>query len=198
MKLAKKGFHRDLQYEVQHDPPSHPVKALLVHRLPRGVYMDRYQIADLNKDTGLQALLDSPVDLESPAHLSSSFSALVFLSTPGPLQATVPVHGRYHRPSNTGGWEHVTIEPPRLLLRQESCGTLDPSLSHSVVKAPCTFQNESVCSWLEIHGLQVSRVIFEIPVGDSSLTNQVCVVTLLVTMLCCIYICKALWKHGIF
>lgn len=69
-----------------------------------------------------QVLLDSALDLEAPAHVSSAFSALVFLSPPEPLQAAVPVHGRYHKASSSGGWERVVIEPPRLLLRSEHCG----------------------------------------------------------------------------
>ncbi|TSK53746.1 Serine/threonine-protein kinase PAK 2 [Bagarius yarrelli] len=154
MKLTKKGFHRDLFYEVQHEPTSNPVKALLLHRLPNGVYMDQYQLADLREEMELQVLLNSALDLESPAHVSPTFSALVFLSPPEPLQAAVPVHGRYHKSSRSGGWERVIIEPPRLLLRLEHCNTVDPGPSHRVVEAPCTIQNQSLCSWLEIRGLQ--------------------------------------------
>ncbi|XP_060797252.1 phosphatidylinositol-glycan biosynthesis class X protein isoform X3 [Neoarius graeffei] len=157
MKLTKQGFHRDLVYEVRHEPTSHLFKALLLHTLPNGVYMDQYQLADLREEMGLQVLLDSALDLESPAHVSSTFSALVFLGPPEPLQAIVPVHGRYHKASSSGGWERVIIDPPRLLLRSEHCDTVDPGLPHRVVDAPCTIQNQSLCSWLEIHGLQRRR-----------------------------------------
>ncbi|KAK3562366.1 hypothetical protein QTP86_033438 [Hemibagrus guttatus] len=156
MKLAKYGFHRDLVYEVRHEPTSHPVKALLLHTLPSGVYMDQYQLADLREEMGLQVLLDSALDLESPAHVSSAFSALVFLGPHDPLHAAVPVHGRYHKASSSDGWEQIIINPPRLLLRSEHLlgDTVDPGLPHRVVEAPCTTQNQSLCSWLEIHGLQ--------------------------------------------
>ncbi|KAI5626575.1 phosphatidylinositol-glycan biosynthesis class X protein precursor [Silurus asotus] len=198
MKITKQGFHRDLVYEVRHEPRSRPVKALLLHRLPSGVYMDQYQLADLREEMGLQVLLDSSLDLESPAHISSAFSALVFLSPPEPLQAAVPVHGRYHRASSSGGWEHVIIDPPKLLLRPEHCDTVDPGLPHRLVDAPCTIHNQSLCSWLEIHGLQVSKVSLELPVGDSSLTIPVCAVTTLVSLLCSAFLFRAIWKRGIF
>ncbi|XP_017334115.1 phosphatidylinositol-glycan biosynthesis class X protein isoform X1 [Ictalurus punctatus] len=198
MKLTKQGFHRDLVYEVRHEPTSHPVKTLLLHRLPNGVYMDQYQLADLREEMGLQVLLDSALDLEAPAHVSSAFSALVFLSPPEPLQAAVPVHGRYHKASSSGGWERVVIEPPRLLLRSEHCDTVNPGIPHRVVDAPCTVQNQTLCSWLEVHGLQVPSVSVKLPVGDSSLIIPVCAVTTLVSLLCSAFLFRAVWKHGIF
>ncbi|XP_036442415.1 phosphatidylinositol-glycan biosynthesis class X protein [Colossoma macropomum] len=201
--IAKRGFHRELLYEVQHDPTPHVIKALVIQRLPSGVYMDQYQLASLREDTGLQVLLDSAVSLEDPAYMSSGFSALVYLSPadglPGLLQAAVPVHGRYHRPSSSGGWERVYIEGPRLLLRPESCETLPSGLPHRVVEAPCTVQNQSVCSWLEIQGLQVpDSVTLELPVGDFSLTGPVCAGTILATLLCFALLFRTIWKHGIF
>ncbi|XP_072516107.1 phosphatidylinositol-glycan biosynthesis class X protein [Salminus brasiliensis] len=200
--VGKRGFHRELMYEVKHDPTPHFIKTLLVQRLPSGVYMDQYQLASLKEDTGLEVLLDSAVSLEDPAYVSPAFSALVYLSpAAGMLQAAVPVHGRYHRPSGSGGWERVTIERPRLLLRAESCATetLLTDLPHRVVKAPCTVHNQSLCSWLEIQTLQVSgSVSLELPVGDLSLAGPVCAGTVLATLLCCALLFRSIWKHGIF
>lgn len=51
------AFFRDLVYEVRHEPTSHPVKTLLLHRLPNGVYMDQYQLADLKEEMGLQVIM---------------------------------------------------------------------------------------------------------------------------------------------
>lgn len=34
---------------------------------------------------------------------------------------------------------------------------VDPGLPHRLVDAPCTVQNQSLCSWLEVHGLQVTE-----------------------------------------
>ncbi|MCI4383415.1 hypothetical protein PGIGA_G00026230 [Pangasianodon gigas] len=130
--------------------------------------------------------------------LSVKLTKQGFHSPPEPLQAAVPVHGRYHKASSSGGWERVIIEPPRLLLRSEHCDTVDPGLPHRVVDAPCTSQNQSLCSWLEIHGLQVPNMSLELPVGDSSLIIPVCAVTSLVSLLCSAFLFRAVWKHGIF
>ncbi|KAG7487426.1 hypothetical protein MATL_G00023240 [Megalops atlanticus] len=201
--LLKRGFHRELKTTVQYGHPSPDgLRALLVQNLPRGVYMDPYQLASLHQDTGLQVLLDAEVDLEAPAYVSHGFSSFVYPTrdpgSPRRLQAAVPIHGRYHRPSGSGqGWERVEIEPPRLLLRREGCQQLLPTPPHVLVDAPCTFHNLSICRWLEIQLPQGEMgVSLELPVGDQSLVVPVCAGTLLVTLLCCALIAVTVWRHG--
>ncbi|CAM4662198.1 unnamed protein product [Leuciscus chuanchicus] len=194
MKITKAGFHRDLLYSVEWGEVDHDVKALLVQKLPSGVYMDEYQLETLKHDTGLEVLLDSKVDLEAPEYLSSGFTALVFLS--GKHEATVPVHGRYHRPSNSSQkWVTVEIEPPRLFLRSDQC--VLPH--HEATEAPCTVRNHSICSWLEILRLEDTGVVsLEIPVGDSSMILSVCVGTVLTAALSCVFLLRSIWRHGTF
>lgn len=192
MKITKAGFHRDLIYSVEWGKVDHDVKALLVQKLPSGVYMDEYQLETLRHDTGLEVLLDSKVDLEAPEYLSSGFTALVFLS--GKHEATVPVHGRYHRPSNSSQkCVTVEIQAPRLFLRSDQC----VSHRHEATEAPCTVRNHSLCSWMEI--LQDSgSVSLEIPVGDSSMLLSVCVGTVLTASLSCVFLLRSIWRHGTF
>ncbi|KAI2650721.1 Phosphatidylinositol-glycan biosynthesis class X protein [Labeo rohita] len=197
MKISKAGFHRDLHYSVHWSKIDHDVQALLVQKLPSGVYMDEYQLETLRRDTGLEVLLDSKVDLEAPEYLSSGFTALVFLS--GKHEVVVPVHGRYHRPSDSSKWVKVDIESPRLLLRSDQCQTLSPGVRHVMFDAPCTVSNHSICSWIEILHLEDNGgVSLEIPVGDSSMIVTVCVVTVLTTVLSCAYLLTNIWKHGSF
>lgn len=71
-------------------------------------------------------LLDSAIDLDGPAYKSSGFATYVYPShhgpTPSVLRVTLPVHGRYHEPSEVGKtFTSVHIEPPELLLRTEKC-----------------------------------------------------------------------------
>ncbi|XP_073688925.1 phosphatidylinositol-glycan biosynthesis class X protein isoform X1 [Garra rufa] len=194
MKISKAGFHRDLEYSVQWSKIHHDVQGLLVQKLPSGVYMDEYQLETLRRDTGLEVLLDSKVDLEAPEYLSSGFTALIFLS--GKHEVVVPVHGRYHRPSDSSKRVKVDIETPRLLLRSDQCQTLSPGDGHLVVDAPCTVRNQSVCSWIEILDLKDNNgVSVEIPVGDSSMSLMVCVVTVLTAVLSCAYLLANIWKH---
>ncbi|XP_039540307.1 phosphatidylinositol-glycan biosynthesis class X protein isoform X2 [Pimephales promelas] len=199
MKITKAGFHRDLLYTVEWGEVDHDVKALLVQKLPSGVYMDEYQLETLRHDTGLEVRLDSKVDLEAPEYLSTGFTALVFLS--GKHEATVPVHGRYHRPADSGV-ERVTVEleSPRLLVRSDKCETPRAvSPHHEATEAPCDVSNHSVCSWLEIRRLQdTGSVSLEIPVGDSSMMLSVCVGTLLTAALSCVFLLRSIWRHGTF
>ncbi|XP_066503585.1 phosphatidylinositol-glycan biosynthesis class X protein isoform X2 [Hoplias malabaricus] len=200
--VSKKGFHRELLYKVRHVPTPHFLKALLIQRMPKGVYMDQYELASMREDTGLQVFLDSSVHLEDPSYMSTCFTALIYLSPanghPGLLEAVVPFHGRYHRPSDSGGWEIVTIKQPKLLLFPESCEKLTPSEPHHIVKAPCTVHNQSLCSWLEIKGLQDPYLVtLQIPVGNFSLTLLVCAGTMLTSLLCCALLFRIIWTHGI-
>ncbi|XP_016330033.1 phosphatidylinositol-glycan biosynthesis class X protein-like isoform X2 [Sinocyclocheilus anshuiensis] len=197
MKISKAGFHRDLQYSVQWSKIDHEVKALLVQQLPSGVYMDEYQLETLRRDTGLEVLLDSKVDVEAPEYLSSGFTVLVFLS--GRREAAVPVHGRYHRPSASSKRVKVYLDPARLLLRSDQCRTARAGLHRVVVEAPCTFSNHSICSWTEILDLQDSGgVSLELPVADSSMLLTVCAGTVLTAVLSCVYLLRNIWKHGSF
>ncbi|XP_065100507.1 phosphatidylinositol-glycan biosynthesis class X protein [Paramisgurnus dabryanus] len=201
MKITKAGFHRDLQYSVQYDKVDHDVKALLVQKMPSGVYMDEYQLATLREETGLEVLLDSKVDLEAPEYLSTGFTAFIYLSPSseisGQHEATVPIHARYHRPSESGDkWVKVDIGSPRLLIRSDQCKTQSSHLSYEFVDAPCTFSNVSICSWLEIQDLEeTGPVSLDIPVGDARQIFIVCVGTVLVTLLSCFLLFRAMWNH---
>ncbi|XP_052446216.1 phosphatidylinositol-glycan biosynthesis class X protein isoform X1 [Carassius gibelio] len=193
VKISKAGFHRDLQYTVEWSDTDHDVQALLLQKMPSGVYLDEYQLETLRRDTGLEVLLDSKVDLEAPEYLSSGFTALVFLS--GAREAVVPVHGRYHRPSDSSERVRVDLERPRLLLRSDQC----PGVRGVVVDAPCTVSNHSICSWMEILDLEGDAGLsLELPVGDSSMIFSVCVVTVLTTVLSCVYLLRNIWRHGSF
>ncbi|XP_056133429.1 phosphatidylinositol-glycan biosynthesis class X protein [Lampris incognitus] len=205
LEINKKGFHRELVTTVEFSPdvPS-ALKVLLVHRFPSGIYVDPYQLTSMSEHSLLQILLDSTIDLEMPAHKTMGFVALVYPTldekNPRLLKVTVPVHGRYHEPSVDGKmFASVTLEPPDLLLRANMCAQLYHSESHTIVDAPCTVDNLSMCQWIKIQPQQEqSHVSVQIPVGDRSLVTFVCTGTLLITMMCCVALSKIIWKHGDF
>ncbi|KAL1022906.1 hypothetical protein UPYG_G00034040 [Umbra pygmaea] len=202
MDIRKKGFHRELVTTIDF---SHGfldgLEVLLVHRLPSGIYTDPYHLATLKDNTGLQVLLSSSVDLEAPAHMSDDLTVFVHSSLDkGSFKATVPIHGRYHKPSLTRKrFELVKIEYPKLILRTNTCTHLISYPPYKIVDAPCTVHNFSTCQWLEIELLQNQvPVSLEIPVGDGSLVVPVCAGSLLVTLLCCIILSSNIWRHGVF
>ncbi|KAM4629040.1 phosphatidylinositol-glycan biosynthesis class X protein [Polymixia lowei] len=205
MEINKKGFHRELVNTVQFSPDvPGDLKVLLVHRWPSGIYVDPYQLASLNDHSDLQILLDYTIDLEVPAHKTVGFVALVYPTPDGQnprlLKATIPIHGRYHEPSFVSTkYVFVNLGAPELLLRTDTCTDHQYLEPHSLVDAPCTAANSSMCSWVTIqHQQEQGHASLQIPVGDGSLVIPVCTGTLLVTMMCCVALSKNIWKHGIF
>ncbi|XP_026201187.1 phosphatidylinositol-glycan biosynthesis class X protein [Anabas testudineus] len=204
VQIGKKGFHRELETTVELSPDViHEVRVLLIHRCPSGVYVDPYQLASLSHKRDWQILLDSAIDLEVPAHKTSGFVAYVYSTLDGPtpkqLKITIPIHGRYSEPSFDGKtFTSVKIEPPELLLRTDKCMEIDELEPYTVMDAPCTADNSSMCSWVKMHHQQEhGAVILQFPVGDGSLVMPVCGGTLLVTLICCVALCKYMWKHKI-
>ncbi|KAM6939140.1 phosphatidylinositol-glycan biosynthesis class X protein [Lycodopsis pacificus] len=202
VEITKKGFHREVVTTVELSPDVlSGARVVLVHRWPRGVYVDPYQLASLSEQSDWQILLDSAIDLEVPAHQTAGFVTYVYPSLDGPtprLKVTIPIHGRYHEPSYDGGtFTSVDIEHPELLLRTEKCTQLHNVEPHAVVDAPCTHDNSSTCPWVKLQHQERGLVRVQFPVGDGSLVTPVCAGTLLVTMLCCVALSKHMWKHRI-
>uniref|UniRef100_A0A3Q3VYP1 Phosphatidylinositol-glycan biosynthesis class X protein n=1 Tax=Mola mola TaxID=94237 RepID=A0A3Q3VYP1_MOLML len=209
LEITKKGFHREVvtTVELSLDALS-GVRVMLVHRWPRGVYLDPYQLASLSDHSDWQILLDSAIDLEVPAHKTSGFVTYVYPSPLRPtsrlLRVTLPIHGRYHEPTfDEKRFTSVNIEPPDLLcLNVNLCSFLGVEFNnfkpHTVLDAPCSPDNSSTCPWVRVHHQQKQGpVCLQFPVGDGSLVTPVCAGTLLVTMICCVALSKYMWEHRI-
>uniref|UniRef100_A0A8C9XW19 Phosphatidylinositol-glycan biosynthesis class X protein n=1 Tax=Sander lucioperca TaxID=283035 RepID=A0A8C9XW19_SANLU len=192
VEIVKEGFHREVVTTVELSPDVlSDVRVLLVHRWPRGVFVDPYQLASLSDQSDWQILLDSAIDLEVPAHKTVGFVTYVYPSPDGPtprlLKVTIPIHGRYHEPSFV-----------ELLLRTEKCTQLNNKEPYTAVVAPCTPDNSSTCQWVKLqHQQERGAMGVQFPVGDGSLVRPVCGGTLLVTVLCCVALSKHMWKHRI-
>ncbi|XP_038124515.1 phosphatidylinositol-glycan biosynthesis class X protein [Cyprinodon tularosa] len=204
LEVSKKGFHREVTTTVDVRPEalSSGASVLLLHRWPRGVFVDPYQLASLSDHSNWEILLDSAIDLELPAHKTSGFSTYMFPTTllPNILKFKIPVHGRYHESSFAGEtFTSVHFEPPELLLRTKKCTDLHRFESYPVVDAPCTVSNSSTCSWFKKSQQQEGSSIISmmLPVGDGSATKLVCSGTLLVTGICSVALSKYILKHRI-
>uniref|UniRef100_A0A3P9HC43 Phosphatidylinositol-glycan biosynthesis class X protein n=1 Tax=Oryzias latipes TaxID=8090 RepID=A0A3P9HC43_ORYLA len=203
VELSPKGFHRDVvtTVELGSETPA-DVRALLVYRWPRDVYVDPYQVASLSHQRGWQMLFNTAIDLEEPAHRTSEFSTYVYPShagpTPNPLKVTIPIHGRYHKPSFDGKtFTPVHIELPELLLWTKKCTPFQRLEPHTVLDAPCTASNTSICSWVKIQNPNKNSVhmSLHLPVGDGSTVRLICAGTLVVTLICCVVLCHSMLKH---
>nr|XP_057930440.1 phosphatidylinositol-glycan biosynthesis class X protein [Doryrhamphus excisus] len=200
VEIKNRGFHREVETTVElHRDALKKVSVLLLHRWPRGVYVDPYQLSFLTDKVDWQILMDSTIDLEVPAHQSFGFVTYVYTAFTEPLKVTIPIHGRYHQPSFAGGtYEFVTIDPPELLLRTEECSEWNNFDLHTVMEAPCSAYNTSICLWVHVnHQQKHSHDTLQLPIGDGSLVRPVCTVTLLVTIMCCLALSKYMWKYRI-
>nr|XP_061834166.1 phosphatidylinositol-glycan biosynthesis class X protein [Nerophis lumbriciformis] len=195
--IKNKGFHREVETTVElHHDAFKDIRVLLLYKWPRGVYVDPYQLSFLAEKVDWQILVDSAIDLEVPAHQASGFVTYVYPALSERPKVTIPVHGRYHRPSFVGkAFESVTIEAPRLLLRTEECSKWDNLEPHAVMEAPCTADNASTCLWIDVNQQKHGHVRLQLPIGDGSLVRAVCTITLLVTITCCLALSKYMWKH---
>ncbi|XP_067086795.1 phosphatidylinositol-glycan biosynthesis class X protein isoform X1 [Osmerus mordax] len=200
MNIKKSGFHRELVTTVEFSPEApNRLRILLSYRFPSGLYIDPYQLAPQKEDQDLQVLLNSAIDVETPAHMSAGFTALVYMSLVGKkLKFPILIHGRYHKPSLTEeNFQFVQIELPKLMFKADNCIPVHLLPPHNVVDAPCTAVNISMCQWLNIQNLQEHRhVTLEMPLGDESVVNPVCAGTLLVTLLCCVVLSRRILKNG--
>uniref|UniRef100_A0A8C6TPY3 Phosphatidylinositol-glycan biosynthesis class X protein n=1 Tax=Neogobius melanostomus TaxID=47308 RepID=A0A8C6TPY3_9GOBI len=202
--LLKTGFHRELVTTVQFNTHGFLGKLLLVYSWPKDIYVDPYQLVSLGEQRNWEMLLDSTIDLEMPAHKSSGFHTYLYPHleelTAEQINLTVPIHGRYQKPSfNGNAFESVIIHPPDLLLRPvKNCIQPQKLESYTMVDAPCTANNSSTCQWIKVnHQKLPGPVTLQFPVGDVSLVIPVSGGTLLVTIICCVVLSISAWRRQI-
>lgn len=101
----------------------------------------------------LTACPETFVDVEASQWQSESFTVFVYssLRTAHNLlyaHIRMPIHLRYHAPTDTGGYAGVYIPPPKLFIRcsnEITCGHRD-----NYISAPCNGCTGALCSWLEL------------------------------------------------
>ncbi|KAE8738335.1 hypothetical protein FOCC_FOCC016188 [Frankliniella occidentalis] len=205
--VEREGFHRDLgslvELVAQNPLEWQNCTIALQETIPSGLYVNQDQLMDLERQGTLTACPETFVDVEAAQWQSESFGVLVYssLETAHNLlyaHIRMPIHLRYHAPTDNGGYAGVYIPPPKLLIRcsnEITCGNKENYFTGS-----CDGCTGSHCSWLQIpfgtntpkEGLRVM-----VPVGNKSLLPIVNAFTFLVTGGGCLYILSILvstWK----
>jgi len=210
-RIFSPGFHKDLVSEVELMLTTTllPDKCTLVmeETLPRGAYADPDQLRDLRYSMGLRAHVPATVDIERPEFESESWRVFVFrpLRVQENLRVTsvqLPVHMRYHKPSDQGAASPsgpsatVRINNPRLLL---SCGDSEDILancSERRVTSYCDETGAEKCDFLNLpYKINVASIEVSVPVGNSEHTSLVVAVTTLVTSGATIYLIIAMFRQ---
>ncbi|XP_077205200.1 GPI alpha-1,4-mannosyltransferase I, stabilizing subunit [Paroedura picta] len=205
--LLKDGFHRDLQSRVQLNTVDEGTRrcmvAIKVH-LPKGLYVDPYELTSLNKHNITEALVIGDfVDLEVPEYLATEIAVLVYMK-PDPecyycFRAMLPLHCRYHRPAEVDGKISVILKSPEILVHCEKPLLSADCLKETKIKGPCSQKNKLNCYWDSVKFQNVNQELkLQIPVGHKHHIALICTGTLVTTILCSSFILLALFKHGDF
>ncbi|KAM9034443.1 phosphatidylinositol-glycan biosynthesis class X protein [Sarcophilus harrisii] len=205
--IGKDGFHRDLLTRVKlgtNVENSQTCNVLIKYHLPSGLYVDPYELASLQEHNVTEAMIiQDSVDLEAPDYLSEELDVFVYAKSDSQcsecFRTILPVHCRYHQPKEKEEKTFVVVKNPELLV---SCYNDFPSLNcwkESDMEAPCSVRNKHICQWSKVKYKSVNQnVTLQVPVGLREHCLLVCAMTLLVTVLCSVFILRAVFKHGNF
>ncbi|XP_074819362.1 GPI alpha-1,4-mannosyltransferase I, stabilizing subunit [Natator depressus] len=172
--LLKEGFHRDLLTKVELGAGDEAIGSCTVaikEHLPTGLYVDPYELASLQQHNLTEALMfPDTVDVESPEYLATDLAIVVYMK-PDPqcarcFKSMLPVHCRYHRPTEDDGEALSLLKSPEILIH---CHKSFPSVEcwkYSEVEAPCSVRNRHICHWNNVKYKPVNKeVILQVPVG---------------------------------
>ncbi|KAM3834233.1 phosphatidylinositol-glycan biosynthesis class X protein isoform 2-T2 [Vipera latastei] len=202
--LLKDGFHRDLLIRVDFgiaDEGLESCKLAIKIHLPRGLYVDPYELKSLQQHNLTKALvITDEVDLEVPEYLATDSSVLIYMR-PDPkcitcFKALLPLHCRYYRPSESDGKILVVLQSPEIMIYcQKSLFSVN-CLKEAEIEAPCSQNNLDVCYWKSMKYKMLSKELeLQVPVGLKHHFALVCAITLITTGLCSSFILSALCRY---
>nr|XP_056705286.1 phosphatidylinositol-glycan biosynthesis class X protein [Euleptes europaea] len=205
--LLKDGFHRDLLTRVKlgtvDEGTGNCMVAIKIH-LPKGLYVDPYELTSLNKHNITEALVTVDyVDLEVPEYLATEIAVLVYMK-PDPecyycFRAILPLHCRYHQPAEVDGTISAILKRPEILIHCQKPFLPAECLKETKIETPCSLKNKHNCRWDSVRFQAVNQELqLQIPVGLKHHLALVCTGTLVTTILCSGLILLALFKHGDF
>ncbi|XP_032081312.1 phosphatidylinositol-glycan biosynthesis class X protein isoform X1 [Thamnophis elegans] len=203
--FLKDGFHRDLLIRVHFGVADEGLEscrlAIRVH-LPRGLYVDPYELKSLQQHNITEALvIADEVDLEVPEYLATDSSVLVYMR-PDPkcttcFKALLPLHCRYYRPSESNGKIPVVLQNPEIMIHCQKSFFSVNCLKETEIEAPCPQNNQDVCYWKSMKYKMLSKELeLQVPVGLKHHLALVCAITLITTGLCSSFILSALCRYG--
>ncbi|XP_016943320.3 phosphatidylinositol-glycan biosynthesis class X protein [Drosophila suzukii] len=204
VEMEKAGMHRSLTYRLRFDYPlvGKGCEYALLQAFPASVYISTDELDDLQRLKRLSAVYPKFVNIEVATERAQPFSVLL-RGTPKITETlALPVHFRYHAPSDKRSAATVAIPLPELYL---NCPMADSELienelvarpdklyclnaaesrfDENVVKdgQPTTMANLERCNWRRVHvDCQLKTPLrAEIPVGQATAYGPVLCATIL-------------------
>ncbi|XP_078266749.1 phosphatidylinositol-glycan biosynthesis class X protein isoform X1 [Rhinoraja longicauda] len=202
--IVKSGFHRELVIDVRLGDGAHPDCCIMIQeQLPRGLYVDPYELASL-REHNAKIFVQKRIDIEAPEYLSTAHMVIIYLnpntSNPGYFTGLVPVHVRYHRPTDVEETNTLVIlTNPHLMIHCPRDNLVQASWNPSMSELPCSLRNPSTYRWVNVTYQNVGEILtLQVPVGQKKHALIVTAATLLATILCCTLLLKGVWKYGQF
>ena len=187
---------RELNYNLRFSPVI-GCDVLLVQDIPSSVYVDNDQLFNLNKLNKLKTFVNGYIDVEQPTSKSQPFKVFIFNQARKSMNITLPVHFRYHEPSDKK-FNRVELESPKIFL--SNCNHRGKVVSH-----PCQNSTEmtdfmdiksvSYCPWMETEIAPIT-LSFLIPVGNIQSYAYVLPVTIFISWIACLFLTYVIIKKS--
>lgn len=165
--------------------------------IPSSVYVDNDQLFNLNRLNKLKTFVNIYVDVEKPTSKSEPFKVYIFHQVRKSLNITLPVHFRYHDPSDKK-FNRVEIESPKIFLTncpQKGKVSQLPCENSSEIIDFTDIDSVTYCPWTETEIAPIT-LSFLIPVGNIQSYTFVLPITIFISWIACLFLTFVIIKKS--
>ncbi|XP_053697828.1 phosphatidylinositol-glycan biosynthesis class X protein [Sabethes cyaneus] len=207
MNIHNSGFHREIHYSLKFGAISKmSCELLLLQHFSSAIYVDTDQLTNMKKFKKINSYVPFYVDVEKPTSKSSPFSVYLYETVRREVNITLPIHFRYHDPSEKK-FERIQIESPSMYLQCRVTSSKNPLKTTATFRHPCSssaqiydydkLNQAEYCDWQELEFSNVPTVISVlIPTGNSVSYKFVFPATILVSWIGSMYLIYIIVKSG--
>jgi GPI mannosyltransferase 1 subunit X len=189
-------YFREINYNLRFAPVL-GCDLLLVQDIPSSVYVDNDQLFNLNKLNKLKTFVNSYIDVEQPTAKASPFKVFLFNQVKKSLNITLPIHFRYHEPSDKK-FNRVEIDSPKIYIsncHQKGKTVTLPCSNSSEITDFVDLNMVSYCPWIETEIAPIT-LSFLIPVGNIQSYTFVLPVTIFISWIACLFLTYVIIKKS--
>ncbi|XP_055545794.1 phosphatidylinositol-glycan biosynthesis class X protein [Wyeomyia smithii] len=207
MNIHNSGFHREIHYSLKFGAFSKmSCELLLLQHFSSAIYVDTDQLTNMKKFKKINSYVPLYVDVEKPASKSSPFSVYLYEAMRREVNITLPIHFRYHDPSEKK-FERIQVESPTLYIQCRSTSSKNPLKKSGIFRYPCSSSTQIYdydklnqaehCDWQELEFNNVPTVISVlIPTGNSASYKFILPATIVISWIGSMYLIYIIVKSG--
>lgn len=158
----------------------------------------------MNKFNKIKTFVPQYIDVEAPTSKSAPFTVYMFEQIKKSVNITLPVHLRYHEPSDKK-FNRVEIESPKIFYTSGCPGVRNKNVKTTLL--PCKNSSEITdffelsspyyCQWIETEFYSSPITLsFLIPIGNSTSYPFVLPVTLFISWMACLFLTYVIIKKS--